>query len=383
VRTMRWAEAGARWHIGTDGGELTADVVVSGVGMFNEPVWPAIEGLDRFGGPVIHTARWPEGERLEGKRVAVIGTAASAVQLVPELAKTVEQLHVFQRTPVWVIPKLDDPYTEEEIDTFVNDPASVAALREDLAARVNRGMTFKDEEGYRAAVEGGARNLAEVQDPEVRRKLTPTLPWGSRRPIVSNLYYPTFNRPNVELVTESIERIEPGVVVTSDGVERPVDVVVCATGFATTKYLSVIDVTGRDGRELAEEWAEEPRAYYGLMASGYPNLVMLYGPNTNNGSILTMLETQAAFAVRQIRWMTDNDVAWFDVRPEVVEEFNEQLQADLDKVEVWQAQPDGYYRGRSGRIVTQWPHRMVDYDDRLRAIGAEVFEIGAVSGARG
>lgn len=377
VRSMTWDEERHRWNIGTDQGELSADLVVSGVGMFNEPVWPSIEGLDRFEGRVLHTARWPEGELLAGQRVAVIGTAASAVQLVPELAKTAAQLHVFQRTPVWVLPKDDRPYTDEDIDTFVTDADALNALRDEITERVNRTMTFDDPEVIRLAVEGGNRNIEQVEDPTVRAKLTPFLPWGSRRPIVSNVYYPTFNRQNVELVTEPIERIERDGVVTADGALRPVDVVVCATGFAVTKYLSVIDVTGRDGRKLADEWADDPHAYLGVLASGFPNLVMLYGPNTNNGSILTMLESQAAFAVRQLRWMDEQGIAAFDVGRDVVERYNEELQTSLDAVVVWQAKPDGYYRGRSGRIVTQWPHSMADYDRRLREICPEQFDVVA------
>jgi len=382
VRTLHWDEAQCRWRITTEGGQLTADFVVSAVGMFNEPVWPAIPGLNSFAGQIIHTARWPVGETLEGQRVAVIGTAASSIQLVPELAKSVQYLHVFQRTPIWVLPKDDRPYTDQEIDAFLNDSAAIPDLRVEIAERINRTMTFEDQEIARTALEAGVRNLDQVIDPEIRQKLTPYLPWGSRRPIISNVYYPTFNRSNVELVVDPIERVEPDGVVTIDGTKREVDVVVCATGFAVTKYLSVIDVTGRNGLRLADEWAKEPRAYLGVLAAGFPNLVMLYGPNTNNGSILTMLESQAGFAVRQLRWMTDNNLAWFDIRRDVVNEFNENLQADLDRVQVWQFQPDGYYRGPSGRIVTQWPHTMIDYDNRLRAINGNLFETAALTDTR-
>jgi cation diffusion facilitator CzcD-associated flavoprotein CzcO len=382
VLSMRWDDERHCWRVATAAGDVTADFVVSAVGMFNEPVWPAIEGLDRFQGRLLHTARWPEGELLEGQRVAVIGSAASAVQLVPELAPHVDQLHVFQRTPIWVLPKEDDAYTAEELETFARDRDAIPVLREELTALVNRTMTFGDEEICRRAAEAGMRNLEQVVDPELRRRLTPTLPWGSRRPVVSNVYYPAFNRPNVHLVTDPIAQIEAGAVVTRDGTTRPVDVIVCATGFAVTKYLSVIDVTGRGGRSLADEWADEPRAYLGVVVPGFPNLVMMYGPNTNNGSILTMLEAQAEFAVRWLRWMTDHGVAAFDIRPEVVDDYNEGLQRDLDAVEVWQAQPDGYYRGRSGRIVTQWPLTMSDYRERLRAIEPSLFEITVAEGAR-
>ena len=156
----------------------------------------------------------------------------------------------------------------------------------------------------------------------------------------------------------------------------------CRDRFTVTRYLSVIDVRGRSGRSLADDWRDEPRAYAGVLVPGYPNLVMIYGPNTNNGSILTMLEYQAAFAVRQLRWMLQCDIAWFDIRPDVVDDFNADLQEALDQIEVWQAKPDGYYRGQSGRIVTQWPHTMVDYDNRLRGIKADMFDVAVKPSGR-
>jgi cation diffusion facilitator CzcD-associated flavoprotein CzcO len=376
VRVATWDEARAVWRLRLDGNtEIEGNALISAVGMFNEPSWPDIEGLDTFEGTIFHSARWLDGHDLTGERVAVIGSAASAVQMVPELAPVVEQLFLFQRTATWVLPKDDRPYTDEDRERFRTDPEAMPELRQKLIDSVNAMMTFSNLEFRRQAEAAGRENLAKVVDDDVRRKLTPQMPWGSRRPIVSNVYYPAFNRPNVELVTEGIARITPGGIETVDGTTRLVDTIVLATGFEVTKYFAAIDVVGRDGRRLQEEWAGDPRAYLGVVAPGYPNVFMLYGPNTNNGSIMYMIECQVEFAVRMIRWMEETNTAWMDVRTEVVDAYNEQLQRDLDEIEVWQAERGGYYRGASGRIVTQWPYTMADHCARLRAEGPESFVI--------
>jgi cation diffusion facilitator CzcD-associated flavoprotein CzcO len=376
VRALHWDEAHDVWRVRVEpGDDLEVDVVVSALGMFNEPVWPDIPGLESFTGARFHSSRWEDGHDLSGERVAVIGSAASAVQLVPEVARDVAQLFVFQRTPTWVLPKDDRPYTDEDRARFHDDPDAMPTLRQEIADRVNGGMTFADPEALRIAEEAGLANIAAVDDPEVRHKLTPTLPFGTRRPLVSNVYYPTFNRDNVELVTEAIERITPNAIVTVDGVERAVDTIVLATGFATTKYLGALDVIGRAGCRLADAWAADPQAYLGITTAGFPNVFMLYGPNTNNGSIISMIEDQVDYIVRHLRWMDDEHLAWIDVRHDVVARYNQALQRDLDGVEVWQAERDGYYRGPSGRIVTQWPHTMTEYRTRLERPDEEAFDV--------
>ena len=191
---------------------------------------------------------------------------------------------------------------------------------------------------------------------------------------MSNVYYPTFNRENVELVTESITEITPCGVRTADGRDHEVDVIIFATGFDTTRYLTAISVTGRDGQRLEDAWADDPAAYLGVVTSGFPNLFMLYGPNTNNGSILRMLEYQADFVVRFVQFIDTEGLSWVDVRPEALEYFNRNLQCALDGIGVWRPEDDGYYRGRSGRIVTQWPHTMEDYDRQLHELSIVAFE---------
>jgi cation diffusion facilitator CzcD-associated flavoprotein CzcO len=214
-----------------------------------------------------------------------------------------------------------------------------------------------------------------VEDPDVRAKLTPDFPHGCKRPLTSNDWYPTFNRPNVELVTERVERITADGIVTADGVCREVDTIIMATGFETTKYLSAIDVTGREGHSLHDDWHDGAHAYLGITAAGFPNLFMLYGPNTNNGSILYMIEHQVEYTMRHLERMLDEGLAWVDVRPEIEDAYNRELDGALDAVEVWQVSCNNYYRGPSGRIVTQWPHSMSEYERCTEKPDFDAYEV--------
>ena len=379
VRTVRWDEASVSWTLATESGKtVRARVVVGAQGMFNEPAYPDIPDLERFPGVVFHSARWDHGHRLEGSRVAVIGSAASAVQFIPEIAPEVAELTVYQRTANWVLPKADTPFSDAELDHFRRHPQAVAELRRQIQSDLDGFITFSDPNALRAAEEAGLRNLSVVEDPETRRKLVPRHPFGCKRPLLSNLYYPVFNEPHVTLVTTPIAEIRPGGVVTEDGVERGADTLILATGFRTGRYLSAIDVTGRGGVRLADAWRDGARAYLGMTTSGFPNLFMLYGPNTNNGSILYMLERQVDYVLRALRRLDEERLAWMDVRPQVMDRYNDQLQHDIDQVAVWQAGCNGYYRAPSGRVVTQWPHTMAEFTRRADRDDAGAFEVEAL-----
>lgn len=377
VQSATWDDAGCRWRVRTGSGEeLEFDVLVAALGMFNELNVPDIPGLEGFRGTSFHSARWNWEHDLSGERVGVIGSAASAVQFIPEIAPVVGQLYVFQRSANWVLPKIDTPYTEAELEHFRAHPEEVLALREQTFARIDPTITFQDPELLRRQTEIGLEAIAVVEDPEVRRKLTPTAPYGCQRPLLSNNYYPTYNRPNVELVTERIDRITEHGIVTVDGVEREVDTLVLATGFQTTRFLSAIDVTGRGGRRLQEAWADGAHAYLGITTAGFPNLFMLYGPNTNNGSIIYMIECQVDYVMRMLERMEADRLAWVDVKPEVEARYNDELQRDMEKVWVWDAANcHNYYRAPSGRIVTQWPHSMSEYRRRTETPDFDAFEV--------
>ncbi|HVN39689.1 MAG TPA: NAD(P)/FAD-dependent oxidoreductase [Myxococcota bacterium] len=376
VRSARWDERHAHWILTLESGEaVEADIVVSALGMFNELAWPEIPGLDSFAGTSFHSARWNWDHDLSGERVGVIGSAASAVQFVPEIVKRARQVHLFQRTANWVMPKQDDPFTAEQLAYFAEHPEAVRGIRDEIYRRVDAGMTFSDpaavaemEASVLAAIEG-------VEDPQLREKLRPRHPFGCKRPLLSNDYYPAFNRPNLELVTDRIERITPDSVVTADGRARRVDTLILATGFSTTKYLSAIEVVGRGGMRLDDAWSDGALAYLGITATGFPNLFMLYGPNTNNGSILSMIEAQVEYALRQIQRIEDEDLAWIDVRREPMERYNDDVQRAIGRVAAWQADCNGYYRTPSGRIVTQWPYSMTEFRERTSKPDADAYEV--------
>ncbi|MEX2479852.1 MAG: NAD(P)/FAD-dependent oxidoreductase [Gammaproteobacteria bacterium] len=361
VKRASWLDDAEHWQVETGTGEvLTADVVVSALGMFNNIVWPEIPGIADFAGTYFHSARWDHDYDLTGKRVGVVGIAASAVQFVPEIVERVADVHLYQRTANWVVPKPNAPYTEEQLAYFRAHPEAVRASREEIYDTWNTLCTFNDKEVLAQIEQAGLERIAEVRDPETRRKLTPNHPFGCKRPLFSDLYYPIFNRDNVHLVTTDIEHITPRGVLTRDGECREVDCLIYSTGFETTTYLNAIEVTGRRGRPLREAWDDGAQAYLGITTAGFPNLFMLYGPNTNQGCILYMIEQQVDYVVRQLQRMDQEKLAWIDVKPDVMTSFNEELQQALRAVDVWQATcgNDFYYRAKSGRMVTQWPHSM-------------------------
>lgn len=376
VRAARWNDETASWTLTLNDGEtFSADAVIGAMGMFNDLNRPDIPGLADFKGILFHSAEWPAEDGLTGQRVAVIGSAASAVQFVPEIAKRVGQLFVFQRSANWVVPKDDTPYSAEELERFRRDPDAVKAIRQSLYDELEGFITFANKDALAGAEAAGLQNLSVVKDPATRAKLTPKTPYGCQRPLVSSLFYPTFNRANVELVTEPIVRLDGDALVTSDNKARPVDAIILATGFAANRYLAAIDVTGTGGRHIKDAWSQGAEAYLGIQTAGFPNLFMLYGPNTNNGSILFMIECQVDFIIQQLRRLEGEGLAAIDVRSDAQRAYNDTLQSDLDKVEVWQAGCSNYYRGAGGRIVTQWPHTMDRYKAATAEPDREAFEV--------
>jgi cation diffusion facilitator CzcD-associated flavoprotein CzcO len=366
VAGARWDEARGVWRVTmSDGRSLSARFLISAIGMFNEIAVPDIPGLGDFAGEMFHTARWPDGFDPAGKRVALVGSAASAIQTAPEIAPLVRRLDLYQRTPQWVMAKRDTPYTAEELDHFRAHPEVVEAHRRQLWIQLETAVQFRDPRMVEEMEADARRNLEVVEDLELRRRLTPDWGMGCRRPLISNKYYPIFNRPNVRLIDQKIDRVTAEAVVTSDGESHATDVIILATGFQTTRFLASLDVEGRGGLHIHEAWREGATAYHGITAPGFPNLFMLYGPNTNNNSLITMLELQAGYAVNWIARMLDHERTWLDVKAGAAELYNAQLQADLDRVTVWRSDCGGYYRAPSGRIVTQFPYTMTRYAEVL------------------
>jgi cation diffusion facilitator CzcD-associated flavoprotein CzcO len=375
VERAEWIDSESIWRVTTDGGDrYEARVLLCALGMFNELNHPDIPGLESFEGTSFHSARWRQDHDLTGERVAVIGSAASAVQFVPEIAQQAGHLDLYQRTANWVLPKDDTPFTREQLESFRDQPDLAQQMRLEIYEGIEPLLTFDDEKILAASEKAGREALLQVEDPELREKLIPQHPYGCKRPLLSNNYYPTFNRPNVELITEGIERIDPKGVVTVDGTLRTADTLILATGFDTTRFLSAIDVIGREGARLEEVWSEGAYAFLGTMVPRFPNLFMMYGPNTNNGSILEMIENQVAFAIRQIERIESEDLAWIEARADVTEAYNDAIQKDIHAVGAWQADCFGYYRSASGRIVTQWPHNMSEYAKRTSNVNPSAFE---------
>ena len=241
---------------------------------------------------------------------------------------------------------------------------------------IDEGMTFKNEAQLNEVASAGEIVLELVEDPEVREQLRPQHPYGCKRPLMSNEFYPAFNRPNLELVTESIERITRHGIQTSDGQEREVDLIVFATGFAATRYLSALDVRGRAGRSIEDAWSDGANAYLGITTAGFPNLFMLYGPNTNNGSILEMIEHQTNHIRAHLERMDREGLAWVDVKPDVQARYNESVQTAIADIPVWNHPVNGYYRSESGRVVTQWPFSMTEFREMTEKIDPDAYEVG-------
>jgi cation diffusion facilitator CzcD-associated flavoprotein CzcO len=378
VRRTRWNEAAAEWTLELDSGRIVvADVVVSAVGMFNEIATPAIPGLESFAGTVFHSARWNAGHDLTGERVGVIGSAASAVQLVPEIVERAGPVHLFQRTANWIAPKQDDPYTEKQLERFRTDPGFAEKVRRNIFDSLGGPALYAR---VRAEMEAACRaGMAAVADPALRARLTPDHPWGVTRPLCSNVWYPAFNRSNLELVTDPIERITPTGIATADGRERRLDTLILATGFATAKFLSAVEVTGRGGLALADAWSDGAQAYKGVTTAGFPNLFMLYGPNTNADSIITMIEYQADHVLRQIQRIAREGLAWIDVRAAAMAAYNEELQRKLAALELWRERGSAYYRAANGRIVTQWPGSMPEMERALAGLDEAAYETAVLA----
>jgi cyclohexanone monooxygenase len=369
ITSARWDEVRRRWCLTDAAGQAyEADVLVSAIGTFASPALPAIEGLASFAAPSFHSARWEHEHDLTGRRVAVIGTGASAAQIVPEVAKVATQVDVYQRTPQWILPRSDKPFTEEEKRRFARSRRTALRHREEIYWAFENTIAFRH--GDDAA---GIRDIAlshldyRIKDPSLKAKLTPDYPFGCKRTLICSDFYKALGRENVELVTEAIARVTPDGVVTDDGRERPADVLVLATGFKATQYLEGIEVVGRDGRRLHDDWADAAHAYLGLTVSGYPNFFMLYGPNTNQGgnSIIVILEAQATYILSALRAMRRRRARALDVRREVMDAYNRDLTEALEDT-IWHDGCQSYFKNEQGRIVTQLPQTSRWYAARTK-----------------
>jgi cation diffusion facilitator CzcD-associated flavoprotein CzcO len=359
-----------RWRLALAGGEeITARSVVSSVGQLNRPAVPDIPGRERFLGPAWHSARWEHGCPLDGRRVAVVGTGASAIQLVPEIARQAARVHVFQRSAPYVVPKPDRPYGPVERRLYETVPLLRRAdrLRIYLLGEL-LGAALVGSPGLRKNLEARWRAFMEsqVEDEELRARCTPDYVVGCKRILFSNDWYPTLQLPSVELVTDPIAAITDTGVATADGVHREVDAIVYGTGFQATGFLQPMRVTGVGGRDLHETWRNGAEAYRGVTVAGFPNFFMLYGPNTNLGSnsIIFMLEAQIGYVARALAAMRRRRLEWVDVRDDVQAGFNRWVEA-LSSRTVWETGCRSWYT-TAGRNTNNWPTYPFRYRRQLR-----------------
>ena len=369
-----WDEAAALWHFRTSKGDtLEAPFFVCSTGPLSQPRWPAIPGLDEFQGVRLHSARWPADDRaLDGKRIGVIGTGSTAVQIIPKLAARAVHLSVFQRTPNWVLPRLERRYRWFD-RALMRVPGYAPAVRLAWAAFLEWGRRGFDE-GTAArrlmlflARWQRTRQLRDAPHRDVlETALAPPYPLGCKRIIYANDYYPTLAQPHVSLVTEGIARVTPEGVATVDGREHALDVLVCATGFETVDLLSSITITGRGGRTLAEAWRAGPVALHGIGVAGFPNLFLMLGPNTATGhtSTLFYIEAAARHALSVMRQIGGRGGRWAAVRAEAMAAHDAGLQARL-RGSVW-TQCRSWYRQDDGRVVAIFPGFTPEY---VRAAG--------------
>lgn len=371
VTSARFDTTSGTWKIKTDTGEdFEAEVLVSGVGQLNRPSIPAFTGLADFAGCTFHSARWDHSVDLAGKRVAVVGNGASAVQFIPEIAKTALQLTVFQRSANWIVPRNDYAYPKWAREMFHEMPFLSRVYRSYLYWMLEKNfMAFIKDHWFGKLFDKAARDhlAAQVPDAALRAKLTPDYTIGCKRILIADDYLPVFSRPNVELVTERLSRFTANGIETEDGKAREFDVVIFATGFETTSFLAPIDIRGLNGRALADAWRGGPEAYMGVTVPGFPNFFLLYGPNTNLGhnSIIFMIEAQVRYVLQCIKEMMNRDLAYLDVKPQAMAVFAARVQAELSK-RVWAAGCSSWYKTADGHITNNWSGPTIKYWQMMR-----------------
>jgi cation diffusion facilitator CzcD-associated flavoprotein CzcO len=378
VSACRWDEDSRRWTVASaDGRTWEADAVILATGQLHQPAFPRVPGSETFAGHSFHSARWDHDYDLRDKRVAVVGTGASAVQFVPEIAAQVRKLHVFQRTGNWFLPRVNRAYPAA-FKALVRLVPGLQALRRRFVYEYAESLTLMIRHPRSLGRIGRLRSAlfmrSQLKDPEVRRKAWPDYTFGCKRVLFSSHFLPALQRPNVELVTDAIAGMTAEGIVTADGAAREVDCVIYATGFRTTDFMLPMEVAGRDGVTLRETWAGGAHAHLGMTVPGFPSLFLMYGPNTNTsgGSIIFYEEAQAGY-IRQALEHARRRGAAIEVRPEVEAHSDRELQARFAGT-AW-TQCNSWYRDAAGRIVTNWPGYLRDYEQRVRELRPEEFSL--------
>jgi cation diffusion facilitator CzcD-associated flavoprotein CzcO len=379
---IQFIETGGFWQV-TDrtGSQTTVKALISATGPLNRPVIPKFQGLDEFKGEKFHSSEWDKTCIIKGKRVAIIGTGASSIQIVPAIAPDAAQLYVFQRTPAWIAPRMNRKISGFEKKLYKNAPFMQKGVRE-LLYWINEflGKAFIGHKNIHKLSEFVAlqKLKQEVIDPEIRQKLTPPYKLGCKRVLLSDDYYPAFNRQNVSLLTDSIEKITSDSIITKNGQTHPVDIIIFATGFEAAEVGIYTKIMDKNGQNLIDYWAKTGvEAHKGTTVSGYPNLLFMLGPNTGLGhnSVIHMMESQMVYMLQYLELLEHSgEKAYLDVKPNVQKAHNEWLQSQFAGT-VWDSGCQSWYRSKNGRITTLYPRLTVQFRKEMQKIKAEDYHI--------
>lgn len=382
VKSGHFDAKAARWRLTTQTGEtIDAHLVISGTGGLSKAALPDIPGLADFAGPRFHSAAWDDDVSIDGKRVAVIGTGASAIQIIPTIAPQVDKLLVFQRTAPWVMPKRDRALGAGEQQLFSRVPFTQTIAR--TLQYVQHELTaigFVKEPRLLQLVSKLVLRYLEksVPDPALRARLTPHFAMGCKRILLSNDYYPAMTRGNVELVTDGITRIEREGIRTKDGTLHRAHVLVLATGFYAAEMCAPFDARGKDGVSLVERWSSGPEAYLGTAIAGYPNLFLIVGPNVGLGhsSMVYMIESQIQYILDCVQRMQQKGLRTVEVKADAQARFNRELQAKFPKT-VWSSGCASWYQTKDGKNTTLWPGWTFEFRQKTRHFDASAYDLGA------
>ena len=381
LREATWDEGKGLWHVlAGEGMTIDARVLISGIGALHVPKYADLPGIERFAGPSFHSSKWPQDVKLEGKDIAVIGTGASAIQFVPQIAPLAAKLYLFQRTPAWIIPRPDFSISGKWKQRFRRIPGVMWAFRELLFWRQEiRVLAFLGNRWLRRSLEAIARKhlAAQIKDPKLRAALTPNYELGCKRVLVSSDFYPALEKPNVELVTERIAEVREHSIVTQDGRERAVHVLIHGTGFRATEPMIGIRLVGRGGVEIHDAWRERMSAFLGVTVTGFPNFFILLGPNTGLGhnSVVLMIEAQVRYVMSCLELMRRRGQKVMHLRQESQKRFVEDILQRMGRT-VWQIGGcrSWYQDQKTGENTTLWPGSVVDYMRRTYSAAAKDYE---------
>ena len=381
VTEARWDPARLKWTLALGPGETQsyeADALVLGCGQLSRPSWPQIPGATEFAGHSFHSAQWDHAHDLTGERVAVVGTGASAVQLVPEVARRAAHLDVYQRSAPYLLPRRNRAYSDPVRRMLRRIPGAQRLRRYGMCG-VMESITFGliRSRAARALVRAWSTSFMRIQlrgDRGLRRRAWPDYPFGCKRILFSSSYLPTLRRADVELISDQIGRITARGVVTRDGTERAVDTIIWGTGFQTNEFVVPMRVFGTGGAELQHSWRDGAEAHRGISVAGYPNMFLLYGPNTNlgAGSIIVMLEAQIRYVARALELIGNGRA--LDVRPDAQRRYADDVQRRLRDT-VWTECHNWYRRDGDGRIVNNWPGFVAEYLRDVRDVDARDYAV--------